>query len=381
MDNGEPMDSIGDILVVDDSSDHLSFLTDMLSAEGYQVRGVTSGSKALKAVEDAPPDLILLDVKMPKMDGYEVCERLKADEQSHDIPVIFISALGQFEDKVRAFAVGGVDYVSKPFKFEEVLARVETHLALRKLHGQVEAANVELVQRLGEVQKRNEELDAFAHTVAHDLKNPLSAIIGYSTMLQERRESLSPERVDQCLVSMERSARKMDSIIDELLTLAGVRRQETVKLERLDMAQIVSEAQTRLVDLIEEYEAEVVVADSWPAAMGFSSWVEEVWANYLSNAIRHGGRPPRVELGVGPSGDSPAIRFWVRDNGTALTPQEQARMFTPFERMHQVQVKGHGLGLSIVRRIVEKLGGEVGVESEPGQGNLFFFTLPAVPQA
>jgi two-component system sensor histidine kinase/response regulator len=377
----KPAASRGDILVVDDSPDHLGFLTSVLNKQGYRVRGVTSGPMALRAVAETPPDLIILDIKIPEMNGYEVCERLKADEQSRDIPVIFVSALDEIEDKVRAFAVGGVDHVSKPFRFEEVLARVETHLALRNLQRQLEAANVELARRLEEVEKRNEELDAFAHTVAHDLKNPLSAIIGYSTMLQERRAGLPPEQVGHCLVAIERSARKMDSIIDELLTLAGVRRLEEVEVEPLDMAQIVADAQDRLVDLIEEYRAVVVVADRWPAVMGLGSWVEEVWANYLRNAIKHGGRPPHVELGVDWPGHEPVIRFWVRDNGPHLTPEEQARLFTPFERLHQIEVKGHGLGLSIVRRIVDKLGGEVGVESEPEQGNLFFFTLPAVPQA
>ena len=116
--------------------------------------------------------------------------------------------------------------------------------------------------------------------------------------------------------------------------------------------------------------------DSWPRALGHAAWVEEVWANYLSNAIKYGGQPPRVMLGAEPQQDG-MVRYWVRDNGPGLAPEDQARLFTPFTRLDQVRVKGHGLGLSIVRRIVEKLGGQVGVESQLGQGSTFFFILPA----
>jgi two-component system sensor histidine kinase/response regulator len=124
--------------------------------------------------------------------------------------------------------------------------------------------------------------------------------------------------------------------------------------------------------------------------VGHGPWIEEVWANYISNALKYGGSPPRIELGADPPPPSPPsggtegearmVRFWVRDNGPGLTPEEQARLFTPFTRLEQVRAKGHGLGLSIVRRIVEKLGGQVGVESEVGQSSTFSFTLPAVDQ-
>jgi signal transduction histidine kinase len=367
----------GNILVVDDSPANLRLLTSMLTEQGYKVRSVINGPMALTAARAAPPDLILLDINMPEMNGYEVCQQLKADELSHDIPVIFISALDEIGDKVQAFAVGGVDYVTKPFQFEEVLARVETHLALRNLQRQLTAANDELALRLQEVQARNEELDAFAHTVAHDLKNPLGAILGYSGMLQERYESLSQEQLIRIVASLGRSARKMDNIIEELLLLAGVRKMESVEPIPLDMGAIVAEAQSRLEDLIRSHEAEIVAPERWPLAQGRAPWIEEVWTNYLSNAIKYGGQPPRVELGADGQAGSSFVRFWVRDNGPGLSPAEQERLFTPFERLHEIRAVGYGLGLSIVRRIVEKLGGQVGIESQSGQGCLFYFTLPA----
>lgn len=138
----------GNILVVDDTPANLRLLSDMLTEQGYKVRSVINGQMALTATRAAPPDLILLDINMPDMNGYQVCEHLKGDAQTCDIPIIFISALGEVEDKVRAFATGGVDYIPKPFQLEEVLARVQTHLALRSLQKQLQQANEELEQRV-----------------------------------------------------------------------------------------------------------------------------------------------------------------------------------------------------------------------------------------
>ena len=393
----------GNILVVDDNVSNLRLLSNMLAEQGYKVRSVVNGPMALTAVQAAPPDLILLDINMPEMNGYQVCEQLKAGEHTRDIPVLFISALDELKDKVKAFSIGGVDYITKPFQFEEVLARIQTHLALRDLQRRFQAANSELERSLEalayanvELLERNEELDAFAHTVAHDLKNPLTAVIGYSGLLEDRYTTMPIEQLGDFLHAIARTSRKLDTIIDELLLLAGVRKMDKIEPQRLDMAGIVAEAQGRLTDLIEEYHAEIVVpeAAAWPTALGRGSWVEEVWANYLSNAIKYGGTPPKIEVGYTPNEQAAQpktghhdtasreskITFWVRDNGDGIAFEEQERLFAPFEELHKVRAKGHGLGLSIVRRIVEKLGGRVGVESEPGQGSLFFFTLPAASE-
>ncbi len=155
----------GDILIVDDTPANLRLLSGMLGKQGYKMRLAPNGKLALKSAKSAPPDLILLDIKMPGMNGYEVCEQLKADPRTCDIPIIFISALDQAENKVKAFTAGGVDYVTKPFQLEEVLARVETHLALRQLHRRLQAANVELARRLEELEIRNEELQTALSTI------------------------------------------------------------------------------------------------------------------------------------------------------------------------------------------------------------------------
>jgi signal transduction histidine kinase len=232
-----------------------------------------------------------------------------------------------------------------------------------------------LRQHAAKLQARNEELDAFAHTVAHDLKNPLGYIVGFAEALEESYATMPGEESRRYLHTMAQSGRKMGRIIDELLLLACVRKVTEVEMDLLDTASIVAEAQGRLALMIEEHQAEIILPDTWPVALGYGPWIEEVWVNYLSNAIKYGGQPPRVELGATVQPDG-MVRFWVRDNGPGLLPEEQTRLFTLFTRLDQVRAKGHGLGLSIARRIVEKLGGQVGIESEIGKGSVFSFTLP-----
>ncbi len=228
-----------------------------------------------------------------------------------------------------------------------------------------------------ELAARNEELDAFGHMVAHDLKGPLALILGYALLLSDG-SSLSKEQCDESIRAIAETGKKMDGIIEELMLLAGLRKAH-VELLPLDMAAIAAKAANRLSRMIDQYEAVIdwPAASAWPLALGHDPWVEEVWVNYLSNAIKYGGRPPHVQVGA--AAHNGGVRFWVRDNGSGLLPENQARLFVPFERLDQVRATGYGVGLSVVRRIVEKMGGQVGVESDgvPGQGRTFSFTLPA----
>jgi signal transduction histidine kinase len=225
---------------------------------------------------------------------------------------------------------------------------------------------------------RNEELDAYAHTVAHDLKNPLAIIIGNSDMVNQVA-ALTPKERQKSLKQIKTTALEMNDIIDSLLMLAEVRKSEA-PMEPVNMAELIHHVRGRLDYLLREHDGRLVYPKSWPAALGYAPWIAEVWANYISNAIKYGGPSPQVELGATLQADG-MIRFWTRDHGLGIVPQAQARLFTPFTQLRTAGMRGHGLGLSIVLRIVEKLGGQVGVESQPGQGSLFYFTLPAVHTA
>jgi len=233
------------------------------------------------------------------------------------------------------------------------------------------AAQQELLER----EKLITELDAFAYTVAHDFQNPLSIMIAYAELLGE--EWSTPEDLKEASEVLTRNGHKLKSIVRELLLLAKMREQE-VEPHPLDMAEIIDEAQQSLMLMIEARQAEITMPDSWPTALGYAPWVEEVWVNYLSNAIKYGGQPSCIKVGAEIQDDE-MIRFWVRDNGNGLSAEEQTQLFLPFVQLSRGRVKGgYGLGLSIVQRIVEKLGGKVSVESSgvEGQGTTFSFTLP-----
>ena len=221
-----------------------------------------------------------------------------------------------------------------------------------------------------------EELDAYAHTVAHDLKTPLTSIIGYVEMMNYFDRDHLSEDVQDYINNIGQSSQKMQAIIEDLLLMARVRGMSEVATDTIDMAAIVAAAKSRLNHIIQLNEVEIVQPQHWPGAQGYAAWIEEVWANYLSNAIKYGGTPPRIELGAETQSNG-MVRFWVRDNGPGLTDDAQARLFQQFVQLNPELANGHGLGLSIVRRIVEKHGGQVGVESVMGAGSTFYFTLPA----
>jgi len=370
------------ILIVDDIPENISTLFHFLDANHFEILVARDGKAALELIEYERPDIILLDIMMPGIDGFETCKRLKANIQTQDIPVIFMTALSETIDKVKGLELGAVDYITKPIKQEEVLARINTHLTICHLQQQLlaqnaklEMTNAELGAKNIELEAKNAELDAFSHTVAHDLKNPLGHMMTMSDFLLEECFTCKNVEGRKCMQHIFNSSKKMIGIVNALLLLASVSKQE-IELMPLNMGDIIYQVQQRLAAMFIEYHGEILMQDNWPIVMGYAPWVEEIWVNYLSNALKYGGQPPRLKLGATPN--EKLIRFWVRDNGEGLSQEAMAKLFTPFTRLHKTPAEGHGLGLSIVQRIVERLGGEVGVESQPNSGNLFFFTLPRI---
>lgn len=366
---------IGNIVIVDDTLPNLRVLSKMLTEHGYLVRGIPNGEMALKAISLEPPDLVLLDIMMPRMDGYQVCRLLKEDERTQGIPVIFMSALDETMDKVKAFSVGSVDYITKPFQVEEVLARVDVHLTRQFLSKRLESQVLALERLNQALQESNNELNAFSHTVAHDIKGPLSNILMSADILQQyMAEASQDQMIVEIAQGLSTSARKTINIVDELLLLASVR-QESVPHRLLDMADVVRQARKRLEWMVDQYEGTIELLTEWPAALGYAPWVEEIWVNYLSNGLKYGGRPSHLVLGAERQTDG-TVRFWVKDNGPGITPEALETLFAEFARIEQTRAEGHGLGLSIVKRIVTKLGGTVGAESAIGKGSTFYFVLP-----
>jgi PAS domain S-box-containing protein len=220
---------------------------------------------------------------------------------------------------------------------------------LQAARAALEQSNQTLQQHLDELnranadlQARNEELDAFAHTVAHDLRSPLGNITGYADLLRWDAGVMSGAEVADLALEMLQQGRRMRNIIDELLLLAGMRKDE-VRLEPIEMGEVVAEASARLADQIARSEAEIHLPPSWPVAQGYAPWIEEVWANLLSNALTYGGQPPVIELGGEPWGDA-QIRFWVRDNGPGIAAEVRQYIFLPFTRLSQAHSSSYGPG-------------------------------------
>jgi signal transduction histidine kinase len=317
-------------------------------------------------VQTHRPDVVLMDLEMPRMNGIEATQQIF---EVCPAPVVILTAYDTPELLQRASHAGVGAYLLKPPDADELQRAIA--IAIARFADMIE------LQRLNaELQAQNQELDAFAHTVAHDLKNPLSTVIGFADAINLYYDTLSDdERKNQLRIIMQ-SAEKMNSIINELLLLASVRQMETITTQPLDMNHIIRQVKERLTVIIKNYQATLIVPNIWPVAYGYQPWIEEVWANYISNAIKYGGEPPHITLGANPAANG-MIHFWVKDNGDGLTPEEQDRLFQPFVRLGNIQVTGHGLGLSIVKRIIERHGGQIWVESQKNKGSTFHFSLPA----
>jgi two-component system sensor histidine kinase/response regulator len=342
------------VLVVEDDTAIRATLVDMLEFNGCEVIQASNGPAGLDLARRRRPDIILTDIAMPGFDGFEFITALRAADETRATPVIILSASVEPETMRKGMDLGAEDYLVKPFTEDQVLSSIHARLEKKALL---------------------DELDAFAHTVAHDLKNPIAILMMRTEVLQTMWTKWDDAAKLKQVAELAANAGRLNNIVDELLILAGVGRQ-TVQTKPVDMAATVQEALGRIDNLLQKSGAQLERPNHWPVALGHAPWVVEIWANYLSNAVKYGGQPPLVRLGADVLPDTKRVRFWVDDNGTGLTPEQQAQLFKAFSRVTETRVKGHGLGLSIVRRISEKLDGQAGVTSEVGKGSRFWFELP-----
>ena len=354
------------ILVVDDTPANLHLLVALLSDKGYRVRPVNSGELALKTAQANLPDLILLDVAMPGIDGYEVCRRLKAQPKTRDIPVIFISAHDASEDKLRAFEMGGVDYVSKPFQVEEVLARVTAHLTIRRQQLRLEA-NFEQLRRLEYLR------DTLTHMVAHDMRSPLLALnFGLEFISME----VPPEKKDliDMFTTSRLSVRNLVTLVNQMLDVSRLE-SGTMKINR---------SQTNLVALVTESISYlrptagsrrlVLTTGNVKDAYVDTELIRRVIWNLLGNAIKFSPASGVVNVEVREDGER--VRIDVVDSGPGIDPAFHEKIFDKFGQVDAAEsVKGYGLGLAFSKMAVESHGGKIGVVSSPGNGSRFWFSV------
>jgi len=259
---------------------------------------------------------------------------------------------------------------------EDITDRKRTEAALIEAKHNLEEANKDLDSKVEQLEIKNAELEAYDHTIAHSLKTPLSASIRFLQILSDFKAGNLSEEQHQLVMQTQTALENTGEIVDALLMLSTVSH-EQIEPKPIDMEKLVEETLRQLAGQRSSAQATVQMPDKWLPAVGHAPWVGEVWLNYISNAFRY-CRPP-VKLELGSSMDGPdSVRYWVQDNGTSFTKKEKERLFVPFSRLHHAQNDGHGLGLTIVLRIAEKLGGSAGVETPDSGGNRFYFTLPAV---
>lgn len=364
--------SKGDILIVDDTPDNLRLLSAMLTRQGFEVRKALNGNMAIASVQADLPDLVLLDIKMPEMNGYDVCQHLKADPKTQEVPVIFISALDDALDKVKAFAAGGADYVTKPFQEAEVLARIEHQLNLRRLQKQLLAQNEELA-------RSNWELEQFAHVVSHDLQQPLQSITGFAKLIALKYQASLDETTQDYLRRIVDAGSRMQRLIQDLLTYAQVG-QQSQELEWVDCNLILKQVLNNLELAISEKQVDLSYPEL-PNVMGNEIYLIQLFQNLISNAIKftHPTTTPQIKISV--QAQSGEWLFSIRDNGIGMAPENLKRIFEAFQRLHSAkQYAGTGIGLTTCKKIVEKHGGQIWVESELNVGTTFYFTLPCLDE-
>jgi len=372
--------SVADVLVVDDAPANLQLLFGMLKERGYRVRPVPSGRMALQAARAQPPDLVLLDVNMPELNGYDVCRTMKQDEVLRSIPVIFISALSEPFDKLQAFAAGGVDYVTKPFHLDEVRARIETHLTLRRMQGRLEVQNRELA----EANERLRELEAARQTLAsaivHDLKSPLAAILANIEYLL-RLEGMGGE-TQEVLQDVLAASDGAHRIALNLLDVASMADTKLVPVRRLtplgdllDRAKATAQLVTRLTG-----HALAIEADGEREVFVDPDLVTRVIENLLDNAFKYAPRTTTVRLVVN-ADEEHGFSLRVEDRGYGIPPEQREQVFERYFRLNRDAHArtSRGLGLAFCKLAVEAHGGRIWVEDAAPEGTAFCAKIPGAP--
>lgn len=367
------------ILAVDDNSSNLELLDQIFGARQHCVRVATSGQRALDSARIAPPDLILLDITMPEMDGYETCQRFKADPILANIPIIFISALDDPLDKVKAFSVGGADYITKPFQAEEVLARADHQLRITALERELRIQNQQLEASLSQLKLLNEEKSRFLGIVAHDLRNPLHSIL---LLVEINKEEPDLQMIRSREERICQEVWGLNKLVDRFLNLEALESgQVKPELEEIDVIAVLESARDRFKDVASKKKIVIDCdfQDTHPMVWADAAFVREVFDNLVSNAVKFSLHGKSVVLRVMSLEKDVVIS--VEDHGPGLTVLDRENLFKRYVKLSAKPTGGEkstGLGLSIVKSMVEAMGGRIWVDGELGQGAAFRVSLPLV---
>jgi two-component system, sensor histidine kinase and response regulator len=367
----------GEILIVDDQPNNLRLLSTLLTTQGYSVRKAINGQMALLSVLTEMPDLILLDIRMPDMDGYEVCLELKSNPNTQKIPIVFISALDEVLDKIKAFSIGAVDYITKPFQSAEVLARVENQLNIQRLQKELTQRNEQLQSLNEDLLRSNRELEQFSYMVSHDLQQPLQSVTGFVRLINFKYQDSLPRDVQEYLKRIGDAGGRMQKLIQVLLDYARIDQQNPT-LKTVNCNEVMKQVRENLFQAISDRDVELSYQEL-PTVFGNEMLLIQLFQNLLSNGMKFvdAETKPKLQISANPSASH--WIFAVKDNGIGIKKENLERIFEAFQRLHSTsEYKGTGIGLATCKKIVAVHGGTIWVESILDQGTTFYFTLKGI---
>jgi two-component system, sensor histidine kinase and response regulator len=358
------------VLLVDDNPQNLKMLGNILKEKPYRQALAQSGAEALDFLKKKRPDLILLDIMMPDMNGFEVCQQLKQDAELSEIPVIFLTAKTEKKDVIKGLEEGAVDYITKPFNNQELIKRVSTHLELK-------AAKAALLEKIEELKQANATKDKFFSIIAHDLMSPFNALVGLSELLVEK--DIDVQEREKLLRIIQQASKTGYNLLKNLLEWSRFQTgRMTFRLESINLKELVdsnlellrSNALAKDIQIFSDIlEKTFVLADS--------NMLNTIIRNLLSNAIKF--TPENGKINISGCEKESETEISISDTGVGIKPQDIEKLFRKditYSTQGTKQESGTGLGLILCQEFVEKHEGKIWVESELGKGSIFYITLP-----
>jgi len=368
------------ILIVDDSRQNIFVLRTALERQGYLISSAESGQEALKILAHEIPDLILLDVMMPEISGFELCRKLKSQAETEKIPVVFLTARTEQEDILEGFKAGGVDYITKPFRVQELLARVNTHLSLRRAQEQISQQALQFEKQALKLEVLNQEKDELLAIVSHDLRSPLNAISGAAHILEENATQIQAEEISQYAQMVDRNAQRMRAIISNLL---DIHRLENGKIRAhphwFSVQELLEQIWSDALPLAKEKNLDLVLKTDpdLPTICTDPLLLREILDNLVSNALKFS--PPMKQITLHADYLEPKIRLQVEDQGPGFSKEDQAHMYEKFAHLSARPTSGEhstGLGLSIALRLSQLLQAQLEYVPQEGPSSTFNLWLP-----
>jgi CheY-like chemotaxis protein len=369
------------ILIVEDNQENMDLLVYFLRPQGYDIISVSDGLSALSKVQEDHPDIVLLDIMLPKMDGYEVCEKLKKNPETKFIPIIMLTALKELKDKVRALEVGADDFISKPFENVELLARVKSLLRLKDYHDELQSKNIELAEKNKSLMGMDKFKEDLTNLIIHDMKNPLFVIQGNLQMMSMSMENVPPEILKKYTQRIERSSQQLLRMVVNLLDISRIE-EGTIRLKQdhADINEIIEEIIKRIKDYPENQSREINIEldEQLPELTIDKSIMERVFENLINFSVTNLVDEGKVTISTSTTDDQ-KIQFITHDSGTQIPKNYHDKIF---EKFSQAEIKDSGyrvdraLGLTFCKMAVEAHKGNMWLDLNNKVGNKFIIELP-----